>query len=419
MAARKQFFIDVTATFFQGERGGIPRVVRKYAETFGEHPDLDVVCFVHAGGGFFAVPANAIAKPRRLSRVVKQLRAVLGIRNYPFLPLYDVAIKFWQGLGALQLRLRALAGRAGAIPSFESGDTILLPLLPRRGSYVKCMRRTNRGAAVVALVHDLFPIQFPAYYAADVRRIFVRGFALQVEISDAIIAISRHTAANVQHYLAERNIRLPVRVVYLGSDVGEVEHAPGAVSRDAASPTFLSVGTCEPRKNYGFALALCDRLWASGRDFRYVIVGGIDTYWSQIARTIHDHPEYGSRLFHHASANDDELTRLYRSADFLLAASVDEGFGLPVMEARQFGLPVVCSDIAVFRELCPDASFFPIDDLAAATARVAQIPGWGRRSEGPSPSARRSHAYMAAEHDPDARGDRRGLVRGRRRQAVS
>lgn len=110
-----------------------------------------------------------------------------------------------------------------------------------------------------------------------------------------------------------------------------------------------------------------------GRDFRYVIVGGIDTYWSQIARTIHDHPEYGSRLFHHASANDDELTRLYRSADFLLAASVDEGFGLPVMEARQFGLPVVCSDIAVFRELCPDASFFPIDDLAAATARVAQV----------------------------------------------
>ncbi len=53
----------------------------------------------------------------------------------------------------------------------------------------------------------------------------------------------------------------------------------------------------------------------------------------------------------HDRASDDELLGFYADADALIAASYTEGFGLPLVEARHFGKPIIASDIPVFREV--------------------------------------------------------------------
>ena len=57
-------------------------------------------------------------------------------------------------------------------------------------------------------------------------------------------------------------------------------------------------------------------------------------------------------------ADDLELAHYYREADCLLAASFDEGFGLPLVEAARAGLPLICRDIPIFREVSQGHAFF-------------------------------------------------------------
>jgi alpha-1,2-rhamnosyltransferase len=85
-------------------------------------------------------------------------------------------------------------------------------------------------------------------------------------------------------------------------------------------------------------------------------------------------------------AGDAELDYAYRHASALVIASQTEGFGLPIAEAFQRGLPVLCSDIPVFREVADGkARFFALGDprhLANALSHFGQanaMPNPGQR----------------------------------------
>jgi glycosyltransferase involved in cell wall biosynthesis len=72
-------------------------------------------------------------------------------------------------------------------------------------------------------------------------------------------------------------------------------------------------------------------------------------------------------------ASDEELQRLYASCDALIAASYMEGFGLPIVEAAEYGKPVIASDIPVFREVIGEsqaAAFFEAGSSSALSACI-------------------------------------------------
>ncbi len=89
-------------------------------------------------------------------------------------------------------------------------------------------------------------------------------------------------------------------------------------------------------------------------------------------------------LVFHDGVTDAEYTDLLDRATALLSASKDEGFGIPVVEAMTRGLPVVLSDIPIFREVAGDAALYaPPDDPSgfAAAVRALEDPGeWSARS---------------------------------------
>jgi len=88
---------------------------------------------------------------------------------------------------------------------------------------------------------------------------------------------------------------------------------------------------------------------------------------------IRSHPELGRRLFWFQSASDADLDQLYRRAHALIGASYGEGFGIPLIEAASYGLPLLVRDLPVFREVTRGQAFtFPAaatrEQLAAAIA---------------------------------------------------
>lgn len=89
-------------------------------------------------------------------------------------------------------------------------------------------------------------------------------------------------------------------------------------------------------------------------------------------------------LVFHNGASDEEYAETLRNATALVTASLDEGFGIPVVEGMSVGTPAVISDIPIFREVGGDAAvyFDPRDDASIVDAvRSLEDPGeWRRRS---------------------------------------
>lgn len=94
------------------------------------------------------------------------------------------------------------------------------------------------------------------------------------------------------------------------------------------------------------------------KDANLLIVGKQGWMVESLVQRLKNHPENGKRLFWFEGIDDDYLCSLYAQADALIAASLGEGFGLPLIEAAQYGLPLIVRDIPVFREVAGNHAFY-------------------------------------------------------------
>ncbi len=93
-----------------------------------------------------------------------------------------------------------------------------------------------------------------------------------------------------------------------------------------------------------------------------------------IVERLRQHPELGRRLFWLKGIDDAYLQHVYQASACLLAASEGEGFGLPLIEAARYGLPVIARDIPVFREVAQDGAWY--FSGAGSAPLAASLRGW-------------------------------------------
>lgn len=238
-----------------------------------------------------------------------------------------------------------------------------------------------RGIRMYFVVYDLIPLLRPDCVDTSAVPVFQHWYRSIAPLADGLICISRSVADELIDWLdQERPTRKrPLQIGHfpLGADLdGTVgPNEAGALPEELKGRKFvLMVGTIEPRKGYMQALDAFEDLWRQGSEIGLVIVGKRGWMVDTLIDRMHQHPEAGQRLFWYPRVADAVLQNLYERSEFVLCASEAEGFGLPLIEAAQHGVPVLARDIPVFREVAAkNARFFDgrtAGDLSSALCNM-------------------------------------------------
>lgn len=240
------------------------------------------------------------------------------------------------------------------------------------------------GVKVYFVVYDLLPISLKSTFSNEVVENYSNWLRIVTD-QDGAVCISKSVANELHEWLAhhhpDRSNSFKIDWFHLGADIessiptrGIPLNGAQALELIAAGQTFLAVGTMEPRKSHEQILDAFDQLWTAGEAVNLVIVGRHGWLTEKLATRMTTHEKYGSSLFWYEVASDEFLEKIYEASSCLIAASQAEGFGLPLIEAAQYGLPIIARDIPVFREVAQNGALYFTGNDADSLARA--IKNW-------------------------------------------
>jgi glycosyltransferase involved in cell wall biosynthesis len=269
-----------------------------------------------------------------------------------------------------------------------------------------------RGAKIpcVVTVHDLTFFDHPEWHERSKVLFFRSAIRFAARNAAGIVCVSRATAAKLQATVPPA---CPVSVVSHGVDSGRFaacEPGPGADGRvlerfGLAAPYVLHVGTLEPRKGLADLVAAFESLSGRHGELDLVLAGGAG--WHN--RTLEDaiaRSRSASRIRRLGYVPEDDLPSLLRKAGAVAYPSLEEGFGLPALEALACGAPLVTTSGTAMAEVAGDSAVLVEAGQPEALARAIEeaIAGRGtasgsrRREAGIEIAARHTWADCAARH---------------------
>ncbi|MBI5281776.1 MAG: glycosyltransferase family 4 protein [Candidatus Solibacter usitatus] len=220
-------------------------------------------------------------------------------------------------------------------------------------------RRFTRS---VCTFHDLFVLTSD-YSTAEFRRRFAQQAREAASRADLVICVSTFTAAQVSALLGVDSGRL--RVIPHGT------RFPTRAGSPRREPLILHVGAIQHRKNLSRLVAAFERCAPS--PWRLALAGSDGFGAAEIHRRIAA-SRASDRIDVLGWVDDNALNALYVRASIFAFPSLDEGFGIPVLEAMAQGVPVLSSNRSALPEACGDAALLvdPLseDDIAHALTRL-------------------------------------------------
>ncbi|HUR35428.1 MAG TPA: glycosyltransferase family 1 protein [Vicinamibacterales bacterium] len=224
-----------------------------------------------------------------------------------------------------------------------------------------------RHAGRLVTIYDLFFLTDAAGTAPEIRRDYPALAGTHARRADAVVVISRYTASAVETHLgvpADRLVLCP-------------PGAPDWPRREAWQPSgpILCLGSAERRKNVPALLRAYGRLRAQWPEVPPLILAGRPPATGSAIERMLQAPELAGRVEHRGYVTEAERRRLFAAASVLVVPSLDEGFGMPALEAMAIGLPVVVADRGALPEVSGDAARLvdPLDEASIA-AGMRQAP---------------------------------------------
>jgi len=337
------------------------------------------------GIGFDARLIGALGIGRYISGLLPQLAQLLGDRLTVLAHRQDAAI------------VRALIGGSSYLMTvnaqpYRLAEQSVLPLTLLRADLALVhfphynLPLIKPGHFVVT-VHDLFPFQFPEIHSGplprSVNQMLMRN---AVRRAERIITPSRATALAVKQSFprsADRVVAIPEAT----DDRFTSRRDPEAESAwqmrlGIRSPYIFYLGQWKAYKNLPILLEAFGRLRRTHPHSQLVIAGD-DPRHPEVPQRAAALPE-GSVVLP-GRLPESAVPDLYRGAALVVLPSRAEGFGLPVIEAMACGVPVVCSDLPVLREIADGIAIFcdPADPaaFADAMASILDTPDNGTRRQ--------------------------------------
>lgn len=286
----------------------------------------------------------------------------------------------WEGLApAAQVEGAA----PGARPVRLAWEQAFLPRLLRRlgpdvhhGPHYTMPERAS--LARVVTVHDLTFFDHPEWHERSKVSLFRRAIRVAASHADAIVCVSEVTAAR----LVERfDPAGSVLVARHGVDHNRFRPEPEEDDAEVLAelgvrpPYIAFVGTIEPRKDLPSLLLAFDRIAPVHGGLALVIAGqrgwGTDTFEATLAGLRHR-----DRVSQTGYVPDRAVAPLLRAAVAVAYPSLDEGFGLPALEALACGAPLVTTTGSAMEEVTEGAALLvkpgDVDGLAGALDMLAR-----------------------------------------------
>lgn len=310
------------------------------------------------------------------------------------------AIDMWEKHGLFRVPLRSPAERfrefrksrsTASKGSFGSRDTALISPLPlsfaegqhavlfadshwnRRG-ILSALRNHPAKPLSVGFCHDVLPIERPDFVGGRSHLDFGLWVTEMQRCCDQIVCNSDYSASRLRMNLSKDAPQPPVRSIKFGNvmspavtrgrnkrSLGDLLANFGArhshlSSRCArAEDWYLWVGSLDIRKNLDVLLLAAEGLARRDAISRpIVVVGRPSMGHAYYLHKIANHPQLRDFVVHVESAEDDLLNELWQQTALFLFTSWAEGYGLPVAEALQMGVPVIASNSTSIPEVAGD-----------------------------------------------------------------
>jgi glycosyltransferase involved in cell wall biosynthesis len=235
------------------------------------------------------------------------------------------------------------------------------------------------GCPKICMVYDLTPLLLKDAYPAFFRARYRMQVAHAVQNADRIVTISKSAKADIIGYFGVDPDR--ISVIYPGFD--EALFKPG---RDMEAdktvlgkygidyPYILFVGALEPKKNIGRLIDAFAKVKTDGNIPHRLIIGGKRSWndaaiFEKIKGSL-----VGGEISYIGYLPDTDLPAVLRNADVFVFPSLNEGFGIPPLEAMACGTPVITSSVSSLPEVAGGAGMlvnpYDVDDMATAISRV-------------------------------------------------
>lgn len=232
-------------------------------------------------------------------------------------------------------------------------------------------KRKERSFKKIFVICDIFPLLYSQNFGKEFVDFFQDYMRHTVYCyADQIIGISEKTKKDVAKLFAQysppRSNPPKISSLLLANSLDpskklqRTKISPSLISLFRNKKIILSVSSIEPRKGYLDLIEAFTNYLSSHEDtpLHLCIIGKYGFNNSQIKDAMEELEQKG-KLTWIKNATDHDLRFAYKKATAFVSASHDEGFGLPVVEASQFHIPLILRDIEIFHEICGEnAQYF-------------------------------------------------------------
>ncbi len=231
-------------------------------------------------------------------------------------------------------------------------------------TYYQTINRKNKNSKYILTIYDMIHEQFSTFFD-DHNTTNEKKKAC--EYADHIICISKNTKRNLidKFNISEKKIS----VVYLGAD--HLDNIPN-IKNIIKKNFILYVGNRKGPKNFDNFIKSYSINKNINRNYDVVVFGG-----ERVNRnTLIEIKNLGIDLknIHFLNGNEKILKNLYKNASLFVYPSLDEGFGLPPLEAMSQNCPVAASDIEIFKEVLDNSCLYfnpySIDDISLKIEKI-------------------------------------------------